>query len=213
MCVASLGGTRIGSLGAHAWLEHNLATTHAPIRTKPDGGVWSDGGGGCPLVSGRCCISNSILKGARQRTARTFSSEQNRETQLTADRPTFHHPRSALIKSPIPPPPSSPIADSFTVAPPGGDSVFHAANLHLPLFPKVPLGNARLRPPLSGAWTDENHGLGDGKVPKLELGNQGKVEIGNQGRLGTGALTPRSGIPGGRFSKNRAKPSEILGVG
>jgi hypothetical protein len=35
-----------------------------------------DGGGGCPLVSGRCCISNSILKGARQRTAQPFPSDR-----------------------------------------------------------------------------------------------------------------------------------------
>ena len=150
---------------------------------------------------------NSILKGAP--THGTYiSSEQNRETQLTADRPTFHHPRSALIKAPFRLhqarlPTRSPLPPREVIP------VFHAASTFP--FPKVPLGNARWA--AVSAWTDDNQGLGDGKVPQLELGNQGKVEIGNQGRLGTGALTPRSGIPGGRFSKNRAKPSEILGVG
>ncbi len=81
---------------------HVLAANLAFHPDEPDGDVWSDGGGGCPLVSGRCCISNSILKGARQRTARTFSSEQNRETQLTTGRRTFQQPtlRPALGNRP-----------------------------------------------------------------------------------------------------------------
>ncbi len=40
---------------------------------------------------------DSILKGARQRTAQPFSSEQNRETQLTTGRRALHRPTLSLF--------------------------------------------------------------------------------------------------------------------
>ncbi len=93
---AGWGRLRWTLAGGRCRAGRALAANLALDPDEPDGGVWPDGGGGCPLVSGRCCISNSIVKGARQRTARRFSSEQNRETQLTADRRTFHHPTRKL---------------------------------------------------------------------------------------------------------------------
>jgi hypothetical protein len=46
------GGDRTGLWVRRAAVAGNLALDP----DEPDGAVWPDGGGGCALVSGRCCI-------------------------------------------------------------------------------------------------------------------------------------------------------------